>query len=267
MSTILRSAWVLAPSRFAGFAGVRLHGRASDGRPRRLRADAARRATARTCASCRMRCSRAPSSSARWGNRATSDLIAQARSTMPPDNPGGLPAETYANIVAYLLQVNGGTPSDERDRREHDGARRPRPHGPSRRRGSGRSAPSAPPAPTGVIVAGTVPSFAPVTDAMLRNPDADDWLMLRRDYSATSYSPLDEITPDNAHQLQLAWIWPMRDGGTNQPAPARLRRHDVSREHGRHRASARRANGRPDLGAPRRRRGRAARPRAVRRTC
>ena len=44
----------------------------------------------------------------RWGNRATSDLIAQARSTMPPDNPGGLPAEAYTNIVAYLLQANGG---------------------------------------------------------------------------------------------------------------------------------------------------------------
>ena len=73
--------------------------------------------------------------------------------------------------------------------------------------------------PTGVIVAGTVPSFVPVTDAMLRNPAADDWLMLRHDYSATSFSPLDEITPDNAKLLQLAWIWPMRDGGTNQPAP------------------------------------------------
>ena len=47
----------------------------------------------------------------RWGNRATSDLIAQARSTMPPDNPGGLPAQTYADIVAYMLQANGGVPS------------------------------------------------------------------------------------------------------------------------------------------------------------
>ena len=28
---------------------------------------------------------------------------------MPPDNPGGLPAEAYANIVAFLLQSNGGT--------------------------------------------------------------------------------------------------------------------------------------------------------------
>ncbi len=43
--------------------------------------------------------------------------------------------------------------------------------------------------------------------------------MLRHDYGATSFSPLTEITAANAKQLTLAWIWPMRDGGTNQPAP------------------------------------------------
>ena len=153
----------------------------------------------------------------RWGNRATSDLIMQARSTMPPDNPGGLPAETYANVVAYLLLANGGTPSENAidagtTARVGQGLT-------GRALAAAAAAPSAPPAPTGVIVAGTVPSFTPVTDAMLRNPDAEDWLMLRHDFSATSYSPLAEITPANAHQLRLAWIWPMRDGGTNQPAP------------------------------------------------
>ena len=155
---------------------------------------------------------------ARWGNRATSDLITQARSTMPPENPGGLPPDSYSNIVAYMLQASGGTPDANAV-------------GPSTTARVGAAltsqvtaaavaAASAPrPEPTGVIVAGTVPSFAPVTDAMLRNPAADDWLMLRHDYSATSFSPLTEITPDNAKLLQLAWIWPMRDGGTNQPAP------------------------------------------------
>jgi alcohol dehydrogenase (cytochrome c) len=43
--------------------------------------------------------------------------------------------------------------------------------------------------------------------------------MLRHDYSATSYSPLDQITVDNVKTLKLAWTWPMREGGTNQPAP------------------------------------------------
>src|SRR5688572_390027 len=151
----------------------------------------------------------------RWGNRATSDLIAQARSTMPPDNPGGLPAETYANVVAFVLQANGGAPGAN----ALDASTTARIGQGLTGRAVAAAAPSTPPAPTGVIVAGTVPSFTPVTDAMLRRPQAEDWLMLRRDYSATSYSPLTEITPDNAHQLRLAWIWPMRDGGTNQPAP------------------------------------------------
>jgi PQQ-dependent dehydrogenase (methanol/ethanol family) len=153
----------------------------------------------------------------RWGNRATSDLVLQARSTMPPDNPGGLPADAYANLVAYLLQMNGGAASAaaidaSTTARVGQGLT-------GQATAAAAAAPSRPPEPTGVVVAGTVERFTPVTDAMLRNPAAEDWLMLRHDYSATSYSPLAQITPENAHLLRLAWIWPMRDGGTNQPAP------------------------------------------------
>jgi len=73
--------------------------------------------------------------------------------------------------------------------------------------------------PIGLTVRGTVQNFVPVTDAMLRSPAPTDWLMLRHDYSATSYSPLDQITVDNVKTMKLAWVWPMREGGTNQPAP------------------------------------------------
>ena len=72
---------------------------------------------------------------------------------------------------------------------------------------------------TGLTVRGTVQNFAPVTDEVLRNPALSDWLMLRHDYSATSYSPLDQISAANVKTLKLAWMWPMREGGTNQPAP------------------------------------------------
>src|SRR6185503_18608003 len=68
-------------------------------------------------------------------------------------------------------------------------------------------------------VRGTVPNFVPVTDAILRNPSPNDWIMLRHDYSATSYSPLDQINAENVKTLKLAWIRPMHEGGTNQPAP------------------------------------------------
>ena len=83
--------------------------------------------------------------------------------------------------------------------------------------GGGRGA--AAPAPTGLTVPGEVRNFTRVTDDMLRNPPAGDWLLLRRDHFASSFSPLTQITRDNAQDLQLAWVWPMNEGGTNQPSP------------------------------------------------
>lgn len=53
---------------------------------------------------------------------------------------------------------------------------------------------------------------APVTDEMLANPDPADWLMTRRDYAATSHSPLNQITRDNVKDLQLAWAIGMEPG-------------------------------------------------------
>jgi alcohol dehydrogenase (cytochrome c) len=70
-------------------------------------------------------------------------------------------------------------------------------------------------------VAGEVKNFVPVTNAMLRNPDPGDWLMIRRDYHATYYSPLNQITAQNVNELRLVWSWAMQEGASNgnQPAP------------------------------------------------
>ena len=51
------------------------------------------------------------------------------------------------------------------------------------------------------------------------NPDPGDWLMVRRNYQAWSYSPLTEITANNVRDLRLAWVWAMNDGGANEPTP------------------------------------------------
>jgi alcohol dehydrogenase (cytochrome c) len=85
-------------------------------------------------------------------------------------------------------------------------------------RGGGRGA-AQDATPVGVTIAGEVPNYVPVTDAMLKNPDPGDWLMIRRDYGATDFSPLKDITPANVKDLQLVYMHPMREGGTNQPAP------------------------------------------------
>ena len=54
--------------------------------------------------------------------------------------------------------------------------------------------------------------FHLVTDAMLQDPDPADWLNWRRTLDGWGYSPLDEITTDNAQQLQLAWSWGLAEG-------------------------------------------------------
>jgi alcohol dehydrogenase (cytochrome c) len=72
--------------------------------------------------------------------------------------------------------------------------------------------------PTSLTVDDLVRGFVPVTDEMLRSPDPADWLMIRRDFYAQSYSPLDQINADNVSGLQLAWVWNMHDGDS-EPAP------------------------------------------------
>jgi alcohol dehydrogenase (cytochrome c) len=162
-----------------------------------------------------------PEFAAKWGERSTADLLAQMRATMPPDRPGALPEAEYLGVIAYILQSNGGAASAQPLT-----SAAPAPIGaglnPQVAVAAAAAAPAEPsrkPEPTGVVVHGTVKGFVPVTDAMLRNPPDRDWLMLRHDYSATSYSPLRQIDAGNAKLLQLAWIWPMHEGGTNQPAP------------------------------------------------
>jgi alcohol dehydrogenase (cytochrome c) len=83
----------------------------------------------------------------------------------------------------------------------------------------GRGQVPAAPAPSGVTIAGEIKNYLPVTDAMLRNPDPNEWLMLRRDYFASSYSPLNQISTSNVGQLQIAWVLSMNEGGTQQTAP------------------------------------------------
>jgi len=47
--------------------------------------------------------------------------------------------------------------------------------------------------------------FAPVTDAMLQNPDPEDWLMWRRTLDTWGHSPLTQINRNNVADLRLVW--------------------------------------------------------------
>src|SRR5687768_59896 len=182
-----------------------------------------------------------PAFTGSWNTRTTRDLFGLIRTTMPSDNPGGLPEQTYVNIVAYILQFNGRTPGNQpltaatevpigggapaaaqapagRGGAAAGAAQAPGGRGgagapaagagvPGGRGGAGAQAGAAaggggrgqPQAPViGLTVAGQVKNFARVTDEMLRNPPPGDWLMIRRDQFASSYSPLTQVTRDNA---------------------------------------------------------------------
>ena len=42
-----------------------------------------------------------------WVGRTVFDLFDQIKTTMPDDNPGGLSAQQYKDVVAYILKTNG----------------------------------------------------------------------------------------------------------------------------------------------------------------
>ena len=54
--------------------------------------------------------------------------------------------------------------------------------------------------------------FTPVTDAMLQEPAAGDWLTWRRTTDGWGYSPLDQIDRDNVGDLRMVWTRALAPG-------------------------------------------------------
>src|SRR5712691_5127185 len=170
---------------------------------------------------------------ANWGPRTTRELLSFLQLTMPPARQGALSQDEYLSIGAFILQSNGAragnqalTPNTEvainsiATGQAQAAAAQADPDGGGAAQGGGRGGRGgAPRQARGVTVAGEVKNYVRVTDAMLRNPDPNDWLMIRRDYHASDYSPLNQITRDNAKDLRLEWVWSMAEGARTQAAP------------------------------------------------
>src|SRR5436853_196230 len=58
----------------------------------------------------------------------------------------------------------------------------------------------------------SVPNFVPVTDAMLRSPKPEDWLLYRGNYQGWGYSSLEQVNKSNVKNLQLVWSRMMAPG-------------------------------------------------------
>ena len=73
--------------------------------------------------------------------------------------------------------------------------------------------------PRSTVDAQSPTGFVPVTDAMLQEPSAGDWLMWRRTLDGWGYSPLDQIDRQNVGDLRLVWSRALSAGGRQQGTP------------------------------------------------
>ena len=61
--------------------------------------------------------------------------------------------------------------------------------------------------------------YQPVTAERLKNPEAGNWLMIRRTYDGWGYSPLDQITPQNVARLRPIWGFSTGETRVHESAP------------------------------------------------
>ena len=154
----------------------------------------------------------------RWGDT-TADQLALDVQRMPPAAANSLGETTYTQILAYLLQQNGiranentlpesiealsalTIPAEELSAQQIASA------APLRYFSDGP-----------LVDSPRLHNLSPVTDAMLLNPPADDWLIWRRTRDSLGHSPLDQITKDNVSDLQMSWSWSL-PAGANMMTP------------------------------------------------
>ncbi len=153
-----------------------------------------------------------------WGDpRVTlDDLFFIIRTTMPPRDAGNLTDADRAAVFAHILKSNGyaagptalatDMPQLRQQRLEVTAAPRPaaRPEPPAFIPGAAGAAPG---------------STGPDQTALNASNDSGDWLLHNHDYAGTRFSPLNEITPDNAARLTPACMYQMGERDNFQTGP------------------------------------------------
>lgn len=135
---------------------------------------------------------------------------------MPPRSPGvaqSIDGETYAAILAFILRENG-LPAGDRpltaDLTDQADIKIP-----VTARANGD--PTAPITPSSSQTA-LLDRLPAVSDAMVRDPPAADWLHWGRTYDGQSHSPLTQINRESVERLKAAWRAPMVHG-ESMPMP------------------------------------------------
>ena len=146
----------------------------------------------------------------KWSGAPVAELATKLRQ-MPPGG-GGLNEQAYEELAAYILAFNGvaansNTPPIQLGLQ------------------SGYLLPDMTDGRRVAIVseiaagaAAVLEKLSPVSDEMLNNPPAEDWLLWQRSYDNQGYSPLDQIDRANVADLRLSWRMPLQ-AGDNNPGP------------------------------------------------
>jgi alcohol dehydrogenase (cytochrome c) len=159
-----------------------------------------------------------------WSKRTTVQLYDKIHDSMPLGRGGSLPEKTYADIVAFILHANGSNAGDVAFTPTTSAVIGAVANGMMPRDVTTPAAARAPvaqvaPIKLGITLQGDIQHYAPVTDAMLRNPSDADWLMYRGNYAGWSYSKLNQIDSSNVKNLQMKWTWMLPEGGTTEITP------------------------------------------------
>ena len=142
-------------------------------------------------------------------------LFAHITERMPPAAPASLSDDEYVAVLAFLLQQNGVPSGPRALPTEPEALKALMMPAPSN--SVGRLAPDVrlPPAP---VVANPLDRLTPLTEALLANPPAGDWVTWRRAPDAQGFSPLAQINKSNVARLQPAWGWSLA-AGPNEGTP------------------------------------------------
>ena len=155
-----------------------------------------------------------------WRERTTTDMLRYNSAMMPPGTSHELTSAEHLAVIAHVLHANGHS------------LEAPLTEATPLMFGSGEAAAGpgewvswseadsidAAARSQGGFANRRITEFKPVSDSELAKPPARDWLSWRRTLDGQGFSPLNQITPDNVNQLQLAWAISMR-AGSNQITP------------------------------------------------
>ena len=170
-----------------------------------------------------------------WGDRSASELVTYIRTRMSSAVPSSASPAVLIDITAYILRINGAPAGDQDLLADSNVVIGPAVMGaawskspvasaqgekaaPGLHSWSGAGSIAAEAERAGGFVNRTTPPLSSVSDAMLANPPAGDWLNWRRTPDGQGYSPLDQVNRSNVRRLTLAWALTMREG-SNQVTP------------------------------------------------